>query len=266
MTFDLSITQLILAASLVVVAMAVSAWQRLGLVQNLVVGAVRATVQLIFMGYVLVTVFQMENPVIVVSLMIFMVMLAAYTASGRQKENKTEKKRIAYFAFGSILVSTALTMTFVSQVVIQVDPWYSPQYLIPLAGMVISNSMNAAALGAERFASELYARRHQVEALLALGANPKRACESLMRKAVGAAMMPTISALMVVGLVSLPGMMSGQILSGVSPLLAVRYQLVVQFMIVAAAAMTSVMMVVLYARSFFEHDSQSLDLTRLVGR
>lgn len=78
-------------------------------------------------------------------------------------------------------------------------------------------------------------------------------------------MMPTISALMVEGLVSLPGMMSGQILSGVSPLLAVRYQLVVQFMIVSAAAMTSVMMVIFYARSFFGHEAQSLDLTRLIG-
>ena len=86
-----------------------------------------------------------------------------------------------------------------------------------------------------------------------------------MRKALGAAMMPTISALMVEGLVSLPGMMSGQILSGVSPLLAVRYQLVVQFMIVSVAAMTSVMMVIFYALSFFGHEAQSLDLTRLIG-
>lgn len=260
MTLNLSLSQLVLAASMVLVAMAISTWQHLGLTKSLAIGAVRGTVQLIFMGYVLVTVFRINEPLLIGLLMVLMVILAAHTAAGRQKENKGDKKRVAYFAFISILISTTLTLFFVSQVVIDVDPWYSPQYLIPLAGMVIANSMNAAALGAERFASELCARRHHVEALLALGASPKEACEALMRKAVGAAMMPTISALMVVGLVSLPGMMSGQILSGVSPLLAVRYQLVVQFMIVSAAAMTSVMMVIFYARSFFDHEAQSLDL------
>lgn len=265
MTLNLSLSQLVLAASMVLVAMAISTWQHLGLTKSLAIGAVRGTVQLIFMGYVLVTVFRINEPLLIGLLMVLMVILAAHTAAGRQKENKDDKKRVTYFAFISILISTTLTLFFVSQVVIDVDPWYSPQYLIPLAGMVIANSMNAAALGAERFASELCARRHHVEALLALGASPKEACEALMRKAVGAAMMPTISALMVVGLVSLPGMMSGQILSGVSPLLAVRYQLVVQFMIVSAAAMTSVMMVIFYARSFFDHQAQSLDLTRLIG-
>ena len=88
--------------------------------------------------------------------MVLMVILAAHTVAGRQKENKGDKKWVAYFAFISILISTTPTLFFVSQVVIDVDPWYSPQYLISLAGMVIANSMNAAALVAERFASELW--------------------------------------------------------------------------------------------------------------
>ena len=109
-------------------------------------------------------------------------------------------------------------------------------------------------------------RRFEVETLLAMGANPRQACASLYRRAVGAAMMPTVSSMMVVGLVSIPGMMSGQILSGVSPLLAIRYQLVVQFMIAASAAITASSLVMFYGRSFFDSSSESLHLHRLLGR
>lgn len=266
MALDLTLGQLWLAALLVLVAMAVSTWQKLGLAKSLAIGAVRATVQLMIMGYVLVAVFESTNPWLIGLMLLLMTAIAAYTASGRQKTNPADKHRVGMYAFVSILISSALTLTFITQGVIELDPWYSAQYWIPMGGMIIANSMNAAALGAERFASELSARRMEVETLLSMGANPRVACQRLMQRAVTAAMMPTVSGLMVVGLVSLPGMMSGQILSGISPLLAIRYQLVVQFMIACAAALTSTLIVILYGRSFFDPDSQSLHLERVVSQ
>ena len=265
MSLHLTIEQMAMAASLVVVAMAISTWLRLGLAKNLFVGAVRACIQLTIMGYVLVFVFESTNFMLIGLLLLFMVGLAAQTASARQRASSDDRRRVGLYAFLSILLSTSITLTFITQFVIQIEPWYSPQYWIPLGGMIIANSMNAAALGAERFFSEMTSRRFEVETLLALGANPRQACASMYRCAVTAAMMPTVSSMMVVGLVSIPGMMSGQILSGVSPLLAIRYQLVVQFVIAGSAAITASVLVMFYGRSFFDKASESLHLHRLLG-
>ena len=266
MTLNLSLAQMGTAAVLILITMALSTWQRLGLTKSLLIGALRATAQLTLMGYVLVTVFESTNPWLVGLLVVVMSVIAARTAASRQKEAPQERSRIFWYATFSILLSTGFTLVFVTQCVLYVEPWYSAQYVIPMGGMIISNSMNAAALGAERFASEFKARRPEVETLLAMGASPKIACWRIVRRAIAASMMPTISGLMVVGLVSIPGMMSGQILSGVSPLLAIRYQLVVQFMIACAAAITSMSIVMLYGRSFFDHKSESLHVHRLIGR
>jgi putative ABC transport system permease protein len=117
--------------------------------------------------------------------------------------------------------------------------------------MIVGNAMNGAALAAERLASEIDARRGEIEAWLALGASPPHAAREASRAALRAALIPAVNGLMVVGLVSLPGMMTGQILAGQSPLLAVRYQLVVAFMLAGATAITSVAVVAWYRRSFF---------------
>ncbi len=264
MTLNISVEQMLIASSLIVVAMVISSWQKLGLTKNLFIGAIRACVQLMFMGYVLVWVFESTNFGLIVALLLFMIGLAAYTAASRQGTDSINRRRVGLYSFLSIFLSSSFTLVFVTQIVIRIDPWYSPQYWVPLGGMIIVNSMNAAALGAERFFTELSARRFEVETLLAMGASPRQACRNLYRKAVSAAMMPTINSMMVVGLVSIPGMMSGQILSGVSPLLAIRYQLIVQFMVAATAAVTSCTLIMLYGRSFFESSSQSLRLDRIL--
>jgi putative ABC transport system permease protein len=117
--------------------------------------------------------------------------------------------------------------------------------------MIIGNSMNGAALAAERLNGEMELRRGEVEAYLALGASPARASADAVRRALVAALMPTVNMLMVVGLVSLPGMMTGQIIAGSSPITAVRYQIVVVFMLAGAVAVTSVVVALWYRRTFF---------------
>ncbi|MGH9309617.1 MAG: ABC transporter permease [Vicinamibacterales bacterium] len=150
----------------------------------------------------------------------------------------------------------ALTLAYVTYVVLEVRPWYEPQYLIPLFGMIVGNAMNGAALAVERLASEIEAQRGTVEAYLALGAAPARAAAEPTRRALVAALIPSVNGLMVVGLVQLPGMMTGQILAGQSPLLAVRYQVLVAFMLTGATAMTAVIVALWYRRTFFTAAAQ----------
>ncbi|MCX7892076.1 MAG: iron export ABC transporter permease subunit FetB [Burkholderiales bacterium] len=254
--FDISWLRLMAAAVLVLVALALSLWQRLGLGKGLVVGAIRATVQLVAVGYVLVWLFAADRWYLVLAVLGLMVAVATHTAARRQAKGAAERRTILPIAGLAILAGAGLTLAYVTAVVIHVSPWYNPRYLIPLFGMIVANSMNAAALALERLASEMDAHRAEVEAWLALGATPGQASAEAARRATVAAMIPAVNALAVVGVVSLPGMMTGQILAGADPALAVRYQLVVMFMLTAATGITAAIAVQAYRRTFFTPAAQ----------
>lgn len=255
---DVSWIDLALAFGLILVAVAVSRWRRLDLERGFLVGAVRAVVQLVAVGYILVYIFAANHWWLVLLALAVMLLSATSTAARRPRKAKAAGDRRTLWTIGgtSMLVGSGLTLAYVTQVILRVEPWYEPQYLIPLFGMIVGNAMNAAALGAERLGSELEARRGEVEAYLALGATPARAAAESERRAMTAALIPTINGLMTVGLVQLPGMMTGQILAGVSPVLAIRYQVVVMFMLAGATALTTAAVVLWYRRSFFTSAAQ----------
>ena len=247
-TLDVSWLQLAWASALVLVAVALSAWQRLGLGRSLIIGAIRAFVQLVLVGRILLWLFGAERWYLVIGALLIMLLVAARAATDRQPRGR---RRLFPIAGAAMLVGTGITLAYVTAVVVRVDPWYDARYLIPLFGMIVGNALNGAALAAERLSSEMDARRGEVELYLALGASPGRAAAAPVRRALTAALIPTINALTVVGLVSLPGMMTGQILAGASPLLAVRYQIVVMFMLTGATAITAAIVVLWYRRTFF---------------
>lgn len=255
---EISWLDLALAVPLVLVAVALSAWQRLGLGRGLVFGAIRASIQLILIGQVLLWLFAANEWYFVLGLMAIMVIVSAYTAAGRHAHGATNLKHLRTICGVSILVGSGLTIAYVTTLVVAVEPWYNPRYLIPLFGMIVSNAMNGAALAAERLQSEMEASRAEIEAYLALGASSQRASSEPVRRAIVAALIPAVNSLAIVGIVSLPGMMTGQILAGTDPTLAVRYQLVVAFMLVAATAVTAVGVVLWYRRSFFSPAAQLL--------
>ena len=145
---------------------------------------------------------------------------------------------------------------------LQVQPWYSPQYLIPLLGMVLGNTLNGISLSLDRFMESLVNQRDQIETWLTLGATRWEAAHSQVREAIRVGMIPTINSMMVMGLVSLPGMMTGQILAGANPIDAVRYQIMIVFMIAAGAAIGIFSVVLLAFRTLFSPDHQ-LRLDRL---
>jgi len=236
------------AGGLMLMAVGISHWQKLGLAQRLVLGAIRTVVQLMLVGHVLVYIFALDRWYLVGVALLGMLLVATKAAVNRQLRASRTLLMITGVA---MLLASGLTLLYISTLVVRVTPWYNPQYLIPLFGMIIGSAMNAAAIAAERLASEMVARTAEIEAYLALGATAQQASQQPVRQALRAALMPTVNGLMVVGIVTLPGMMTGQILAGASPLIAIRYQIVVAFMQAAAVAITTAIVTLWYRRTFF---------------
>ena len=232
----ISLIDLLIALLFVGVTALVSYWQGLGLERDIAVGTVRTFVQLLTVGFVLQRLFDASRWYWVVVALAIMTTVAGYNAMKRQSG---AKQGLFAVMTAAIVTGGVITLILVIGVVLRVRPWYQPQYVIPIAGMIIGNSMAGAALVVNRFNSELTLRRSEVEASLALGATAREAAAGALRESLRAAMMPTINSMMTVGLVQLPGMMTGQIISGASPLDAVRYQVVVMLMIAAATAVTA---------------------------
>lgn len=245
---DVSWLDLTAALGLVLIALGISRWQRTGLARSFAIGALRTLLQLALVGYVLVYIFSIDRWWLVMLALLVMLAVATVEAVNRQDAKPAGLYGITGVA---LLVGSGLTLFYVSLVVVEVEPWYNPRYLIPLFGMIIGNAMNAAALAAERLAAELQGRRHEVEAYLALGGGAAEAAREPVRQALRASLIPTINSLMVVGIVALPGMMTGQIIAGMSPLVAVRYQIVVMFMLASCVSLAAAAVTLWYRRSFF---------------
>ena len=226
----------------------VSIRMSLGITKDLAIATVRTYVQLLALGFVLRWVFGINSPWLVVGLILVMVLAAAQIVLKRSPDAPRG-------IFGSAFVAMALTgfiVTFaVTGVIVQVQPWYLPQYVIPLAGMVLGNSMTGIALAIERLYSDFDAREDELLALTALGATPWEAAHGSIRDALRAGLIPTINSMAAAGIVFIPGMMAGQILAGADPVTATGYQIVVMLMVAAATAMGSVIALMLtYHRRF----------------
>ena len=250
---EISPLQLALCTVFVVVAGTGSAVLRLGLEKDLAWGTVRTFAQLFLVGYVLRSVFQLSNPYLVLLIFVWMVFWAAHAIRGRVKE-----RQVAIFAptFISMVASYTMVTVVVTAFIIQVDPWYSPQYFIPLGGMIAGNSMNAITIALERMFTELRRERPRIELSLALGGTYREATADILRDCIRAGMIPSINALMTVGLVSLPGMMTGQILAGADPMTSIKYQIIVMLMLVASTAIGSIIVVHVVRRLCFSQAHQ----------
>ncbi len=230
----LSYGQVAIAAMLVAIAGFVSIALRLGFTKRLGVAAFRTVVQLLLLGLVLEWVFSQRRWEIVAALMASMVInagIAAVSATQRRYRG------IWFSGLVSITLSSVVTTIVVVALVLQVRPLLEPRYAIPLLGMVLGNTLTGVSLCLDRLMTDLAEKRSQVEGWLSLGATIWEACRPHIRDAIRTGMVPILNSMTVVGIVSLPGMMTGQILAGVSPVDAVKYQIVVMFMIASAASL-----------------------------
>jgi len=246
--------QVAIAASLVLLCGAISVALKLGLERSLGLASLRMIVQLLLIGYVLKWVFQADSILLVVTLAAIMTFIAGVSAVRR-----TERRYPGVYLASSVsvLVSSWLVTAFGIGVVLQkADSWYEPQYLIPILGMILGNTLSGISLGLSRLEDELVAHRDLVELSLALGATGWEAARGPVRLAVRTGMIPTINAMMVTGIVSLPGMMTGQLLAGISPLEAVKYQIVIMFLIASGTTLGTVGIVLLSFRRLFNRQHQ----------
>ncbi len=261
MVISLSVTDLFIAASLVVLLAGLSLWLRLGIERSLLIAALRTAVQLTLIGLVLKAVFNNVHMLWVTLIAVVMLLIAGREVMARQKRRFIGAWGFTMGTF-SMFVSTFSVMLLALLVIVDVRPWYTPQYAIPLLGMMFGNTMNGIALALDRLTQQAWHGRNVIEARLMLGESAEMAMADIRRESMRTGMIPMINAMAAAGLVSLPGMMTGQILAGVAPMEAVKYQILIMFMVTAGCGLGALIAVQAGARRLFD-ERQRLRLERL---
>jgi putative ABC transport system permease protein len=240
---------------LILINGAISVMLGLGLERRLLLAAACTVVQLLLVGLVLEWVFGLDYWYVVLGVMLVMTVLGGIVTIQRVH---FRYPGIWLSSIVSIWASSWIMAAVALFVIVPVRPWYSPQYAIPLLGMILGNTLNGISLGLDRLGRELSFQRGRVETLLALGATRWEAARQSVQQAIRTGMIPLINSMMVVGIVSLPGMMTGQLLAGVAPLEAVKYQIVIMFLIASGTALGTVGVVLLSYWRLFDSDHQFL--------
>jgi len=247
----LTALDLALAAALVLALAGLALWARLGIAPRLLIAALRTTVQLLLVGLVLEALFANARPGWI-GLMAF-VMLAV---AGREVMARQQRRFGGAWGYAlgtlAMFVSAFATTLFALLVIIGNHPWYEPQYAIPLLGMLLGNTMNGVALALDRLTTGAWQQRGVIEAHLALGHDWRTAIGDITRESARVGMIPIINAMAAAGIVSLPGMMTGQILSGTSPIEAVKYQILIMFLIGAGTGFATILASWVGARRLFD--------------
>lgn len=252
-----------LAALLLGVNAALSIVYKLGVAKRLAVSAIRMVVQLSLVGLVLHALFETVSPWL--TLLVAAVMIAF---AGREAMARQDRRFVGLWGYGlgtgSMLAAAGVVTLFALATQFHADPWYDPRYAIPILGMILGNTMTGVSLGLDRLMSEAAAGRSAIEARLALGHSFRDAIQVPRRSAMRAGLIPTVNGMAAAGLVSLPGMMTGQILAGVEPIEAVKYQLLIMFLIAGGTAL-GVFASVTFGVKRLTDGRQRLRLDRLVS-
>lgn len=252
---SLDTLDLALCLGLIGIAIALSLWRKLALEKQLAYSTVRSLMQLIAIGYILDIVFAIDNWLIVLGILGIMIAIASIVT-----RNRIDQKLPGLLAtvILSLVASSAFTLGYVILLIVQPDRWYEPRYLIPLAGMLFGNAMNAASLAGDRLLNAINRNRLEIETHLCLGATGKQAIASYQREAIRTGLIPTLNNMIVIGLVSLPGMFTGQVLGGSNPRDAASYQILILFAIVLVNLMSTILITEGIYKRFFNQDEQLL--------
>jgi putative ABC transport system permease protein len=249
-------------AALLVLLVALVQWRmRLGNTRSLLLAAVRTTVQLLLVGMVLKFVFDSSTPLWIAVMALVMLLAAGREVMSRQQRRFTGAWGYAVGTTSMFMSSFSVTLLALL-VMIGPEPWYQPRYAIPLLGMLLGNTMNGISLGLDNLTRNAWENRQLVEARLALGDRWHDAITDIRRNSIRVGMIPIINAMAAAGLVSLPGMMTGQILAGSPPLEAVKYQILIMFLIASGTGLGTITAVMLGSRRLFD-ERERLRLDRL---
>ncbi|WP_348982291.1 iron export ABC transporter permease subunit FetB [Desulfosporosinus sp. FKB] len=251
---DLTASQVVLAYLFVIIVLVIIRIRGINREKEILISSFRMTLQLILTGYILVYVFRYPNPFITGGIIILMEAFSIYTIFRKFKGKLSAPlKKVVVI---SMSIGTLSCLLYFLLVIVRITPWYNPQYFVPIAGMLVGNSMTGISLGIRSLIEGMTTQKALVEEALILGATPQVATRNIINSTFDAAILPTIQSMVGMGIVFLPGMMTGQILSGTSPTTAIAYQIAIMFGILGAVALTVIIMLQLGYRTFFNKEDQ----------
>ena len=257
---DLTPSDLTISGTLVLLLAACNAQIGLNLARPLIISALRCVIQLFLVGMVLRYLFASNNIIPLAIMAFVMLAVAGHAVCARQ-----QRKLKGWWIYGittlSMFISSFVISIFALHTIIQPHPWYQPQYAIPLLGMLLGNTMNGIAISIDRLTDTAWQQKTIIEQRLALGHTAKEAIEEISRASIRSGMIPIINSMATTGLVSLPGMMTGQILAGSQPLMAVKYQILILFLITAGTGF-GVLAAVQFTSTHLFDERQRLRLDR----
>jgi len=235
MADQIELWQMAVAYMLLLVVFSLAFSNRLKISRELAVATLRMTLQLLAAGFLLRYLFKFNFWYTSLLLLLIMIVFAVHVILGRVRLKLRRLTRVLFLSISAGSLSVLGVFIFL---ILDHQPWYDARFLIPIGGMIIGNAMTSCALVTERFYNEVVGNRPVIETNLALGATSKEASIAAFRSAYGAALLPTIASMTGMGIVHLPGMMTGQILSGTEPILAVKYQIAIMVAILSSAAIS----------------------------
>jgi putative ABC transport system permease protein len=254
---------LAVAALLIVIDAALSLMLGLHLHRQIAVATVRLVVQLLLIGYVLRAVFALGSPAVTLLIVLLMALVASREVGARSERRLA---RFGNYAIAGAVVTgaTGVTAALALTTAIQPHPWWNPHYAIPLAGIILGSVLNAGSLSLDSLLEGVTRERAAIEAQLSLGASYREALRPLVRSSARRGLVPIINQMSAAGIITLPGIMTGQILAGMDPVEAVKYQILLMFLLAGSSGLTSVGVAFLAARRLTDR-RQRLRLDRLLG-
>ncbi|WP_138160563.1 ABC transporter permease [Peptoniphilus catoniae] len=257
-TVNLSLFQMALAYAFILVMLFLVKKREIPREKDILIGSIRMTVQMTIMAYVLDYLFNNNSPFIPFIIIILMNLFSINNVFKRAKiklPDKLKKTIVAAMFFGS-----TVTVFYFLLVVMQVKPWYESRYFIPVAGIITGNAMTGVSLAVNNLTDGMYDNRRKIESSLMLGATPKVATKEVVDGAFDLAILPSINSMMGMGIVFLPGMMTGQILAGMSPTTAIKYQVAIMLGLAGAVSLSTIILVSFGYKAFFNEEDQFLNL------
>ena len=252
-SYPIDIWGLIAAMLMVAAAAGISGLMHLGIGRTLLWSACRALLQLCAMGLIMGFVIRSNNPWLVLALLVLMLLAGVQITLSRAKN---VPKSLGRGLIGPVLLALAITLllmvSLVTELIVRPQPWYAPQLVVPLAGMLLGNTVSALAVGLSRFFESMKDRRDEIDMLLALGASPWEASRPSVVSSIRLGMMPTTASLASAGIVTIPGMMAGQVIAGGDPLNAAKYQFVILAAIAALTLLADSLIMLLVYRACFD--------------
>ena len=254
---NIGLFRLVSAYIFVLILLAIVKYKKIGNQGQIILASLRMTLQLVIVGFILTYIFQNPNPFIIIGILILMEGFAIFNIFGRvQREISKNLKMVIAFA---MISGTLISILYFILIVVNLEPWFKPHYFIPLSGMLIGNSMTGISLGVEGLVNGIKDNKDLIENALMLGADPVEASKEISNRAFYNAILPTLNSMLGMGIVFLPGMMTGQMLAGAPPITAIKYQIAIMMGILGSVTLTVYLLVTFGAKSFFNDRAQIKD-------